>query len=313
MFAANRRTFKELVDEVLQWTGDEDDMGQMRTLVENAIRASHEKRLVNDRYSFMLYPKPIRFSTVASQQQYSLHEAFLSPLFLRNVTTGDPVKTVPFEQQHDYLPSGTSALASTDFAVLHGLAKVQNQPSEAGTITPTSSDSGDNGNTVIVVGEDADGQMVEETLTLPNAGTVEFAQVLDVVKMGATADWAGTLTLTHEDGTVLVTLGASSFGRQFRQLRFLGVPQPGQSIEYQFFRQPKPLRYDNDIPDIPYPFDRLLVLDAQIATAGFSRPTAQELKQWKDDVLDLEQSMQAQYQDGLAADSVAHYQHYIPR
>lgn len=312
LFNSARRTYKDLQDEVLQWTGDEGDEGAMLDRVKSAITQSHERRLTNTRLPFMLWPKVQTFTTVAGQKAYSLHEAFGSALYFFNQTARRKVIDTPFEREDEFIAESPDPRGQMFYVKLHGLSRVQNQPAAASTITATSSNSGDNGKQVIVVGETATG-IQEETLTLPNAGSVTFLPggVLDVIKMGT--GWAGTLTLTASDSTVLLTLSASQYGRQFRQLVAHNDQQGGELIQYQFFRNPKPLRYDNDIPDLPYPFDRILVLDSLIALQGFTRATQSEIKKWMDDVQDLEANMQQAYGDGNSVFSEANYQKLIDR
>jgi hypothetical protein len=308
MYSASRFTFKQLVDEVLQWSGDQDDAAQMRTLVKQALRSAHERRLTQERYTFMVFPKTQRFTTVADQQSYSLHEAFLSPLYVWNVTQGHPVKLLPQQRLNDVRTESSTSLT---YAAIQGVSKVKNQPASAGIVAASSTDAADFGKTVLVTGENEDGEIVQETLTLPNVGTTEFSQILDVVKIGD--DWQGRMTLLDADSQHLLTLEAGTYGRQFRQLAALTPQAGGDIIEYQFYRQPKQLVYDNDIPDIPYPFDRILTLDALVALAGITRPSDRELQNWKSEITDLENGLLTHYSDGQSADAEANYQVLVAR
>ncbi len=304
MIGVSRRTFSDLVDDVMGWAGMADDAGELRTRAKSAVAASHERRLLDGRWSFMLYPTPQTVTMVAGQQNYSLNEAFLTPQYFRSRTTGNPVIPVPYDKMLTHLPtSGTTGYVNK--VMLHGVSKVQNQPTSASVITPSSSSGSDNGRTVTVTGETETG-IQSETLTLPTAGSVEFINILDVTKGAGT--WYGTLTLTANAGAVTVLkLGAAQYGRQFPQMRSLIIPNTAEVIEYNFFRLPKLLSADNDIPDTPYPFDRLHVLDANLALQDFSRPTASTVRQWEQERAILEGDMAATYQDGLADGSEASY------
>jgi hypothetical protein len=310
LYNVSRRTFKELVDDVLKWTGDEDDQAQMRDLAEQAVRSSHEQRLTADRYTFMIFPKVQTFSTASTKRTYSLHEAFLSPLYFKNLTSGEPVRPVAFQRMGEFQSVATGSM---EFVALQGVSKVQNQPAEASTITATSSNVGDNGRTVTVIGETASGISAENLTVGGGAGVLSFLPegIIDVIKHGE--DWLGTLTLTASDSTVVLTLSAAEYGRQFRQLFSLNPLSGGETVEYQFFRAPKPLRYDTDIPDTPYPFDRIHTLDALVALSGFTRATDREVKLWKDQITDLENQLAAHYQDGLTADSEVNYTVLVER
>lgn len=300
MIGASRKTYKDLVDEVLRFAGMADDMANLRQLAKDAVAASHEQRLTRMRWTFMLFPVPQRLSIVGGQQNYSLHEAFFTPQYFRSLDSanGRTIKLVPYELVPEYLPNLTTDTGYGSYATLHGVSKVQNQPTSASVITPSSSDEDDDGKTVTVVGETATG-IQSETLTLPNAGSVEFTAILDVTKNGSA--WQGTLTLSANEGAVTVlTLGAAQYGRQFPQLRALLTPSAAESWEYNFFRLPKQLVNDNDIPDTPYPFDRLHVLDAKIALSDHTRPNAATLNGWKEERDQLQFDMETAYQDGLA-------------
>jgi hypothetical protein len=312
MIGPSRRTFKDLVDEVLEWAGMGDDTNRLRALAKRAVKAAHQRRLVSGRWTFMLFPKPQTLSIVAGQQNYSLHDSFNTPLYFRSLsaTNARRIRPVPYARLADYLPEA-AASGDTVYVSLAGVSKVQNQPTSASVITPTSTAPADSGKQVVVVGDTATGVQTE-TLTLPSAGSVQFTTILDVTKLGT--GWAGTLSLTSNGGAVtILQLAAAQYGRQFPQLRLLLPPQGNETWEYQHFRLGKQLELDTDIPDIPYPFDQLLVLDAKLSLQDITRPTASAVRQWEKEAFELEQDMSATFQDGLAQDSETHYVEEITR
>ena len=298
MLSVSRRTFKDLYSTVLQWTGDADDQAQMRDLAKDAVARSHERRLTSGRFAFMLFPKPQSLVTVAGQQAYSLNEAFLSPLYMQNLTLGQPVNLPPYQNIIDLIPSVSGEAEGPSYATIHGVSKLQKQPTAASRLTVT----GENGKKVKVYGETANG-LEEEELTAPTQGSVQFITVLDVTK---TDTWTATMTLSAENGGTLLTLSPTQYGRQFRQLWFPTPPNSSHTLEYQFFRHPKRLSHDNDIPDTPYPFDQLHILDALIELQGFTRATPAEIRRWEKDIEDIEANMNAAYADvqGSNADAV---------
>jgi hypothetical protein len=303
MIGASRRTYKNLVDEVLSWAGMGTDTANLRQLAKYAVAASHASRLTDSRWTFMLYPTPQQLSIVAGQQNYALHEAFLTPQYFRSISSSNarPIKPVPYAKVASYLPDYTTDTGATTYVTVHGVTKVQNQPTSASVITPSSSNPADNGKLVTVVGETATG-LQSEVLTLPNAGSIAFTAILDVTKGDGT--WQGTLSLKSNAGAVtLLTLSPTQYGRQFRQMRALLPPSASETWEYNFFRQPKQLVADNDIPDTPFPFDYIHVLDALIAMADHTRPTGSILSEWNRQRDALEQNLESTYQDGLAQDS----------
>lgn len=303
MIGPSRRTFKNLVDEVLGWSGMSHDTNNLRTLAKAAVAAAHQKRLTSGRWSFMLFPAPQRLSIVAGQQSYALHEAFLTPQYFRSLTNPRTITTVPHSRVLQYLPANPDTPAAPLYVTLDGVSKFQNQPAAASVITPSSSNSGDNGRQVTVVGETATG-LQSETLTLPNAGSVEFTALLDITKGDGT--WLGNLSLSA-GATTLLTLGPTQYGRQFPQLRSLVKPISAETWEYNFYRQPKRLTLDNDIPDLPFPFDQLLVIDARLAMQDVTRPTAATIRELERQAMELEQDMIATFQEGLAEGSEPEY------
>lgn len=308
MNSVSRRTFKTLVDDVLLWTGDKDDQATMRELAKNAVRYAHELRLTRDRYSFMVFPRVQTFTTVSGQDTYSLHESFLSPVYFKNRTTGKPLRTVPFARSVEFRET---TAGSMEYVSLHGMSRFQAQPGVNGVISVTGV-GGDAAKTITLVGETSGG-VVEETVNVNASSTNSFLAggLIDIIKNGDS--WTGNVTLTDAGATTLLVLAPSVYGRQFKQLQSLRPIGAGDTIEYQFIRQPKTLQYDNDIPDIPYPFDQILALDALVRLSGFTRASANEIREWKNQIEELENQLAMHYQDGLASDSEVNYSPLVER
>jgi hypothetical protein len=306
----SRRTYKQLVDEVLSWGGMSSDTNRLRTLAKYAVAESHRKRLSGTRWSFMLYPQPQTLSIVGGRQFYSLHDAFLTPQYFRSRTDGRTIRLVPLSRELDYLPADYTATGSPRFATLAGYSKVHTQPSQTSVLGVTSSNAADSSKTVTFVGETASG-IVSETIPVFAIGTVEFSTILDVTKNGE--GWQGTMVAGDAFATVILSLGATSYGRQFPQLKTLTVPSGAETWEYNFFRQPKQLSSDYDIPDTPEPFASIHVLDALLKMQDHMRPTAQTVNQWRSDQAELEADMAAAFQHGLSQDSEAEYINLIDR
>jgi uncharacterized Zn-binding protein involved in type VI secretion len=304
------RTFKQLYSEVLAWTADAEDEGVMRNLAQRAIAASHSRRLAGTRFPFLLAPQPATLTLTAGQQVYALHDTFHTPLYFRNRTTGAPLAVVPYDMVAEHLPGVDASPQAVVGVALQGVARVSAQPATASVITATSSSVSDDGKQITITGDTGAG-MASETLTLPNAGTVAFTAIHTVRK--DTETWVGTVTLADASAQVLLTLGPTVFGRQFRLLRTLQTPASAEVIEYQWFRAPITLAHDYDLPDTPAPFDQLHVYDALLDLQGFTRATAAEIRNWEGHRDALERDLVATYQDGLAQDSAGSYVTYIPR
>jgi len=305
MIGISRRTFGQLVTEVLSWMGDEGDTGALKTLVEYAVRNSHEKRLTNQRHPFLLDATLRMFTTVVGQKSYPLHEAFQSALYFRPRLSPDNMLTeIPYSQLQNHLP----ATGQQKFT-LHGISGIKNQPTSATTLGIAGHASGQS---LIITGEDASGDVIEETVIHPTAvSALTYTRVTNIRKEGTFT--SGTITITAGAVTVL-SLPYNIYGRQYRQFNFLLAPtSAGEVVEYEFFRAPRTLLSDNDIPDTPHPFDRIHVLDALLDLQGYTRATAPEIQRWSSELVELEQDLLATHQDGLSLNAEQNYTNYIPR
>lgn len=311
------RTFKQLQDDTLAWMADQSDTGLMRTLVKNALDEHHQQLLHEDRYDFMLWPRSETLALVAGTSVYALHPQFDQPLYLYNSDAKEYLEEVPAKS---LLESGVEWATDTptkpDRYMFTGISKVQTQPTTAGTVTvATTGGTEAAANSIIVSGVTSAGDYVEETLSSTNpwstlTSTNTFQIVLDVTKVGAS--WSRLITVTCNSQTLL-TLNASEFGKQFRMLEILGTPQANLNLLYRFYRKPRRLVNDNDIPDLPETFDEILVLRALTALQGYSRATGDEQAHWKSRLTMLEQSLKMTYQQSRSLGGRPTFTRYIPR
>lgn len=302
-------TFSQLTNRVLAWMSDEGNTGLMKTLVQDSIKDSHERRLTSEAWTFMRWPRRETFDLVAGQRVYTLHELFLFPRYMMNRRTGQPLVEISDRGFLDNYQGFDSTGDGPRF-VYSGRTKVQQQPPSTSVITPTSSNAGDNGKAVIITGITASGAVISETITLPNAGATAFVEVLDPVKVEGM--WLGTLTISA-GATTLLELGPTEWGKSYQQIEFLDTPTSADTVEYNFYRQPKPLSHDNDILDIPPPFTHLCVYDALLDLPGYTRATGAEIKRWEMKVRELELAMSQTFLEGhtLGAESPGIV--YVPR
>jgi hypothetical protein len=311
------RTFKQLQDSVLQWMADSNDTGLLRTLVSNAINEHHQQLLHEDRYDFMLWPRTETLSVVAGTSVYALHPQFDQPLYLYNPDSNEYLEEIPAKS---LLESGADwqdgAPTKPDRFMFTGLSKVATQPSTASVVTVTTAGGTESAtNSIVISGVTSSGDYVEETLSSTNAwstltSTNTFATILDVTKVGAS--WSRTITVTANSQTLL-SLAAGDFGRQYRMLEIIGTPQANIDLLYRFYRKPRQLVYDNDIPDLPETHDEILVLRAQLAMVGYSRATPDEQGFWRARLTMLEQSLKMTYQQSRSLGGRPTFTRYIPR
>lgn len=308
MIGPDRRYFKQLVDEVLSWGGMSADTNKLRALAKYAVAQSHRKRLGGTRWSFMLYPVAQTISVSAGTSLYPLHDAFLTPQYFRSRADGRPLRVVPPNKLLDYLPDPTDTAGTPRHVQLTGVSKIQNQPTSASVIAIAGADTS---KTVTITGDTATG-IQSETITVGNSGAIAFTQILDFRKNGT--GWTGTMTATSNAGAVTnLSLGASQYGRQFPLIKSVVTPDAADTWEYNFFRQPKQLSDDYDIPDTPEPFASIHVFDALLDMQDHMRPVQSVVREWQRQQIELEADMLAAFQHGLSQDSETDYVTLIDR
>lgn len=302
--------YKNLQDKVLTWLDEAGDTATTLTLVKNALTKANSHRVSQERWPFMLYtPQTLYF--VPNQLLYPLHSEYLRPMYFRNLTVLD------YMTQYDeatLIASGADW--NNDSAdclkfVLHGRSEVANQPSSASVIAAASTVSGDSGTGSVTITGDTTSGVRSETIPANSSGAVQFTTIIKVTKNGT---WAGTLTLTSNAGAVtLLMLLNAEYGRSYQQIKLLANPSGAQTAEYQFYRQPSTLVADNDRPDIPTPFEELLVYDALLSFAAYNEYDPSVVNLWGREQGEILLALQQTYSDARALSAATNYTGYIPR
>lgn len=305
-------TYKNLQDKVLQWLDEVGNTDTTLTLVKAALTDAHKTRVSQERWPFMLWHKAEQLAIVAGQQTYALHPEYLRPLYFWNRTMLDYAtqygESTIFQAGLDPNNDIGPALQF----VLWSRTEVATQPSAASVIAVTSSQPGtDNGAvSVIIRGDTADG-VTTESIVSGASGSVLFTNILKVTKVGT---WVGTMTLTSNAAAVTnLKLFASEAGRSYQQIYFLARPDVSAVMDYRFYRQPSPMVNDNDRPDIPTPYEEILVFDALLSFAAYNQYDAMVVNLWTQKRNTLELGLQKNYSDAEALNSATNYTSYVPR
>lgn len=310
------RTFKDLQDIVLNWMADSNNQGLLRTLVKDAINRSHQNLLNDDRYDFMLWPRIETLAVAPGTKAYALHPRFGHPLFFYNPETNEYLEEISpkglLESGEDW-QDGTSG--QPERFMLTGLQKLLTQPTAASAVTVTTTGGTESSSNSIVVTGSYNGAAVSETLSSGSSwtsitGSQLFDVIEDVTKVGDS--WTRTVTITCNSQTILI-LAASEFGHQYRVFELLQQPTQAAEVEYRFYRQPRLLTRDNDIPDIPSGFDDILVYGALIAMHGYTRATEAELGWWSNQQKTLINTLQQTYRSARSTGARPTYTRYLPR
>jgi len=309
------RTFKQLQDATLQWMADGGDTGLLRTLVKDGLNRTHQNLLNDDRYDFMLWPRNETLSVTANKTVYPLHPRFQHPLYFYNPDTNIYLEEIPpkglMESQADWNDGTTDEV---DRFMLTGIAKVTAQPTTAAPVVITMGGAQASSLSVTITGISS-GVPVTETLTSGTTWTTltttnSYEVIEDITKNGI--GWTQTLTATC-GGTTITVLPASTYGVQYRLLELVETPTTAQTILYRFYRHPRELVLDNDVPDLPGDFDDILVYQTLLAMAGYTRATPDEQQLWGAQVRKLTDVLQMTYRSSRSMGGRPTYTRFIPR
>jgi hypothetical protein len=303
-------TFKNLQDRVLAWIDEVGDTSTTLNLVKYALNEANKKRATGERWRFMLWPQVQTLNITVGQQNYVLHGEFRMPKYFWNRTAQD------FMTEYDestIKDSGSDwnndATDQTTKFELTGRVDVAVQPAAASVLTLTSSDASDNGvRSVTVYGDTTTGYR-SETILCNATGAVQFTSISKVTKAGS---WIGILQLAA-GATVLLNLFPEEAGRSYQQFHLLANPTAAQVVEYQFYRQPTYMTADDARPDIPPPFEEILVYDALLNFSSYNQYDATTVKLWLDKRDELLLELKQNYNQANSLEAAAHYTQYIPR
>ena len=301
---ANVQTYKTLQDKVLAWLDEAGDTATTLTLVKYALNTANSKRVTQERWPFLLWPQTLTINTVVGQTHYSLHQEYLKPLEFRNQTTDRPLHQVTDSTE---ARARTCEGSATEFT-LFSRTPVAAQPAAASVLSLSSSDPTDNGTaSVTVTGDTATGTQTE-TITCGGSGAVLFTLITKVTK---SSGWVGTLTLMA-GATTLLSLLPAEFGRSYQQFTLLNTPTDAEVLEYSFYRQPMAMTLDNDLPDVPTPFEDLLVFDTLLSFASYNQYDAGTVKLWQIQRDEILLALQ-QTADATALHALTDYTSYVER
>ena len=322
------KTFKQLQDDALRWFDEVEDADELRANVKQAIAAAHVSRLAERQWPFMQWHEPLRLVTEIGKRTYPLHQEFHTPIYFYNTSTKRWMRQVSpttlIAHAHEgvnqlYTDTGEDWIDQVGSALKFELGAIQQvmaQPSAASVITVSSSSTSDGASQSVIIRGDTDDGVTEETLTVgtlgaASAGLVSFTRILRVTKLGT---WSGTMLLTSDAAAVtILKLFASEVARSYQTIKLLTTPSVAESIEYHFYRQPSPLVYDNDVPDIPAPFQDILVYDALIDLAAYNAVEPNSLDIWASRQTKLERGLMNAHGEPLSLGREIEYSHYVPR
>lgn len=300
-------TYKNLRDQVLRIV-DETGETTTETLVKELMNQAHQARCMERKWNFLLHPKEYSFTTVAGQRLYTLHQEFDRPFYFFNTVTKRFLTEVPKEHVGEQEESVDDSVMQTSIQrfCLFGETPFKAQPSTASTISIVSDSASDTGSNyqIVVKGEDADGEVFAEILTMngttPVVSTNSFTFLTSITK---NQSFNGNLTVTC-GGTTVLTLLPWEMGRTYKQIYFLEPPVGGEVIKYRFYHQPLVLINDYDIPELPGANAQGLVWDTLLLLASYlTNVSPHQLEVWKSMSMTWELNLHAHEMQGQSIES----------
>ena len=295
-------TFSDLKTKAKRFLDEAGDTGTTHTLIGNLINDAQAALLMGDPWPFMLWDTEETITTVASQKDYTLHQSFGRPFYFWNRTTKQLMTEVP---KRDLDPGGydwTNATGSAQNFGLWSYSAVADQPSSAAVIGLSSTTTADNTSTYAwtFYGTNSSGISISESVNPGSTSSNSFSKIINITKAAAST---GTITATC-GGTTILSLLPSEYGRQYRQFQLLESPPANEVIAYRFWRTPRIMSGDNDIPDVPYPHSIILVYDALLAFSGYNEDVSPIAAQaWMNMRQRLYQTMLTTFHDGRSLGS----------
>lgn len=276
----NVLTFKDLYTQVLTYLDKPTDTGQGLAMAKYAIQTAHEKRLTEERWSFMLWPGTLTLAFQTGVRRYTLHPLTLMVTDFYNDTAGKNMMETPSRARYN-----VGVQQDKFHFEFTGNSPVKRQPSVTSLVTVV-------GNARLVYTNTND-DVIQEDIS----GSTTSQAVKEIVQVtNLSAGFATGVTLTDAASNQLLSLAIGEPGKSYPQIQLFGDPTAQDLAHYRFYRKPGTLVHDNDIPDIPYPFSRILVYEALLELATYSDSPAPQYWMLQQSTLDMQ--MRQAYQEG---------------
>jgi hypothetical protein len=280
--------FADLYNQAMSLYDTQGDTDTDLTITKDAINRAHARRASETGWAWLLSPK-CTLQIVAGQTQYILPFENIGQIqYWYNETTKQFIPVVP---DREFISESFDATATSNQlgVVMAGTSPVKRQPTTAQLLSVTSTAEETGFQSVYIEGTDSDGNVVSDTIgnintsvsaNTPIVGMVAFASVTRVTVEGV---WTGTLTLKAvDDDATLVVLTPTSLSKQYQVIELVNAPSEHATVTYRYYRRPRQLVRDNDVPEIPYPYSTILVYDALIEMATYSELDSESIGVWRD-------------------------------
>jgi hypothetical protein len=275
-------TFKDLYTQFLTYTDLTTDTGQGLSMAKYAIQTANERRLTQERWTFMLWENPVTINFISGQRVYTLHPLAGMVTDFANFSNSN----TSAQGQMRETPSRARYKVGVQNDRFHFEfvkdSPVKLQPALVAPVTITGG--------VRIVYLNSSGDAVQEDIT-NNVTSQNVQTILQVTKLTDVA-----VTLVDSSSNTLLSLAVGEFGKTYPQIRLFDVGVTGETGQYRFYKKPGNLVHDNDIPEIPYPYSRILVYDALLEYSSYNDAKPDEY--WLRQQSILEAQMRQAFQEG---------------
>jgi hypothetical protein len=192
-------------------------------------------------------------TTSNSIENYQLPRDLDDIGLIRQTTSPNKINFIPDDLFYEWLPNPT-ALGNPKYYRIWEQEGVEVRLSAADTLEVISSSASDTTQTVRIVGKDANGLVLTESLTLTGttvvAGTITYASG-SVLRVSKSADTVGIITIRKATADVtLVKLAPTETSARFKVISFYPIPATAITIYLEYFTHIRRLEGDNDVPDL---------------------------------------------------------------
>ena len=252
-------TFKSIVDDV----GDSCRETAIDTFIKNWVNLTLQE--INDpAWAFEqigrkgynhLWSFNRRKTTLSVSAETALLPRDLDKLgLIREITTPNKLRYLPDDLFYEYVPYPT-ATGTPKYYRLWDEEGVSTQLAVADTIDIKSSDAADTSSfTVSIVGEDSNGIIQSEVLTLNGITAVTGSQSFaanKILKVSKSAKTTGNITVMEHSGlTTLVVIGEEEIAPRFRIIGLYPIPSAAVTLYLEYYTRIRNLVNDTDVPDI---------------------------------------------------------------
>lgn len=248
------------------------NLSELRTEVKNHIKtgaisdsrlnefANDSTKLIARGVDLAHLRDELTFSSVASTRRYYLETDILRVLSVYDQTNDRELTRLPDSIVDRADPDRSDTGVPYSYA-LGPMTEFSAQMTTTTTVTVVSSDAADGSTKKVringLVGGVEDTELIALNGTTPAVSTKSFSAVFGIRKQDTTS---GKVTVTETGvGTVLATIAPAKKVTQYQALDLFNIPSGVNVYRVKFYRVPRRLVNDQDMPELPEVYERLML------------------------------------------------------